>query len=229
MNLSEHYNELFKKSSKAILSEGYTLDTKINDPSDKRFGITLLIRPSEEIKDNIQLFLDELKKVEPNQYYYPASDIHITVMSIISCYEGFTLDKISSSDYIEIVEKSLVDVNKIQIDFQGVNASPSAVILQGFPVDDALDTLRNKLRENFKNTTLEQSIDSRYSIATAHMTVMRFKQKLENPEELIQVIEKFRNHNFGTFTVDKIELVFNDWYQRKKNTKNLCDLYLKYF
>ena len=89
--------------------------------------------------------------------------------------------------------------------------------------------MRNKLRENFKNTTLEQSIDSRYSIATAHMTVMRFKQKLENPGKLIQIIEKFRNHNFGTFTVDKIELVFNDWYQRKKNTKNLCDLYLKYF
>ena len=118
MNLSEHYNELFKKSSEAILSEDYTLDTKINDPSDKRFGITLLIRPSEEIKANIQLLLDELKKVEPNQYYYPASDIHITVMSIISCYEGFALDKISSSDYIEIVEKSLVDVNKFKSIFR---------------------------------------------------------------------------------------------------------------
>jgi 2'-5' RNA ligase len=229
MNLSEHYNELFKKSSEAILSENYTLDTKINNSLDKRFGITLLIRPSQEIKDNIQLFLEELKKVDHYQYYYPDSDIHITVMSIISCYEGFTLDQISSSDYIEIVEKSLVDVNKIEIEFQGVTASSSAVMIQGFPVDDSLGILRNKLRENFKNTNLQQSIDIRYSIATAHMTVMRFKKKLENPEKLIEVIERFRNHNFGKLTVDKIELVFNDWYQREKNTKSLCDLYLKYF
>jgi hypothetical protein len=62
MNLSEHYNELFKTSSELILSENYTIDPKINDDSDKRFGITLLIRPSEEIKANIQAFLEELKK-----------------------------------------------------------------------------------------------------------------------------------------------------------------------
>jgi hypothetical protein len=59
--------------------------------------------------------------------------------------------------------------------------------------------------------------------------VMRFQKKLENLRKLLEVIEKFRNHNFGKFTVDKIELVYNDWYQRERNTINLCDLYLKYF
>ena len=59
MNLSEHYNELFNTSSELILSENYAIDTNISDDSDKRFGITLLIRPSEEIKTNIQAFLKE--------------------------------------------------------------------------------------------------------------------------------------------------------------------------
>lgn len=227
MNLSEHYNELFKTSSELILSENYTIDSKINGNSDKRFGITLLIRSSEEA--NIQAFLEELKKAEPEQYYYPNADIHITIMSIISCTEGFTLDKFSTSDYVEIIEKSLVDVNKIEIEYRGVTLSPSAVMIQGFPSDDSLNILREKLRDNFKNSSLKQSIDSRYSIKTAHSTVMRFQKKLENPKKLIAVIEKFRNHNFGKFTVEKIELVYNDWYQRERNTINLCDLYLKYF
>lgn len=227
MNLSEHYNTLFKTSSELILSENYSIDSKISDASDERFGITLLVRPNEEIKNNIQKFLRELRNIEPDQYYYPDTDIHITVMSIISCYEGFSLDKFRPSDYVDVIERSLVDVNEIQVDFHGVTISPSAIMIQGFPSNNSLNILRDKLRENFKNSSLQQSIDARYSIATAHATVMRFQKKLQNTKKLIEAVEKFRNYNFGKFRVDKIELVFNDWYQREKNTVNLCDFYLR--
>lgn len=227
MNLQEHYNELYKKSSEAILAGNYKLDSQINDKSDSRFGITLLIRPSETIKANIQLFLDKLKAIDPLQYYYPDSDIHITVMSIISCYEGFSLDKITIADYIEIIQKSLIDVNEIKIKFQGVTASPSALMIQGFPTDESLNNLRDKLRENFKNSSLQQSIDSRYTIATAHSTVLRFQEKLQNPKQLIEVTEKFRDFDFGEFKVENIELVYNDWYQRKENTVDLYPFYLR--
>lgn len=223
MNLTEHYNQLYKSSSEAILSGNYRLDAKINDPSDSRFGITLLLRPSEKIKASIQLFLEKLKAIEPSQYYYPDSDIHITVMSIISCYEGFSLDKIVVENYIEIIQKSLADLAEIKIEFRGVTASNSAIMIQGFPSDESLNNLRDKLRENFKNSALEQSIDSRYSIATAHSTVMRFREKLQNPEQLIQIANQFRKYNFGEFKADKLELVFNDWYQRERNTIQLKD------
>lgn len=226
MNLTEHYNQLYKKSSEAILAGNYTLDSQINNESDSRIGITLLIRPSEEIKANIQLFLNELKGIDPEQYYYPDSDIHITLMSIISCYEGFSLAKIKIQDYIEIIEKSLIDLGKIKIEFRGVTASNSALMIQGFPSNEPLNELRNKLRENFKASTLEQSIDSRYAISTAHSTVVRFQEKLQNPEKLMETVEKFRDYDFGKFTVNKIEFVYNDWYQREENTIHLADFYL---
>lgn len=226
MNLTEHYNQLYKKSSKAILTEKYKLDLQINNPSDSRFGLTLLIRPSETIKANIQLFLEEIKAIEPNQYYYPDSDIHITVMGIISCYEGFTLDQINIPEYIDLIEQSLVELDQIEIEFRGLTASPSAIMIQGFPTDESLNIFRNKLRESFKNSTLEQSIDSRYTIAAAHSTVMRFQEKLENTKQLIQVAEKFRDYNFGKFQVKKLELVYNDWYQRERNTIHLADFNL---
>jgi 2'-5' RNA ligase len=223
MNLTEHYNQLYKKAVEDILAGNYKLDSQIKNPSDSRFGITLLIRPSEKIKANIQLFLNELKAIEPEQYYYPDSDIHITIMSIISCYEGFSLDKISVEDYIKIIQESLVDLGEIKIEFKGITASSSALMIQGFPSDESLNVLRNKLRENFKKSTLQQSIDSRYSISTAHTTVVRFQEKLQNPEKLMQVVDKFRDYNFGEFTIDKIELVFNDWYQKEKNIVHLHD------
>jgi 2'-5' RNA ligase len=226
MNLQEHYNQLYIKSSKAILEGNYKIDNQINDASDSRFGITLLIRPNDGIKAQIQSFLNELREIDSKQYYYPDSDIHITVMSIISCYEGFSLDKIRNEEYIEIIQKSFLDVDKIKINFKGVTASPSAIMIQGFPTDESLNNLRDKLRENFKKSTLEQSIDSRYAIATAHSTALRFQKKLENPDTLMAVVEKFRDFDFGEFTVDKLELVYNDWYQRKSNTIDLADFYL---
>lgn len=226
MNLAEHYNQLYTKSAKEILAGNYKLDTQINSASDSRFGITLLIRPSETVKANIQALLKDLKAVDSKQYFYPHSDIHITVMSIISCYDGFSLDKINVYDYIDIIEKSLIEVDQININFRGITASPSAVMLQGFPSDDTLNNFRNKLRENFKNSDLQQSIDSRYEIATAHSTVMRFQEKLKNPEKLIQVLEQYRDYDFGEFRVKELELVYNDWYQHNKKTILLADFYL---
>lgn len=223
MNLQEHYNELYKKSSEAILAGNYKLDAQINNESDSRFGITFLIRPSEIIKANIQSFLDELKAIEPNQYYYPNSDIHITLMSIISCYDGFSLDVINVHEYIDLIQQSLVILDKIKIEFRGVTASPSAIMVQGFPTDDSLNNFRDKLREDFKKSSLQQSIDSRYAISTAHSTVLRFQEKLENPQKLMQVVEKYRDYNFGEFQVENLELVYNDWYQREKNTIHLAE------
>lgn len=223
MNLQEHYNELYKKSSEAILAGNYKLDAQINNESDSRFGITFLIRPSEIIKANIQSFLDELKAIEPNQYYYPDSDIHITLMSIISCYDRFTLDAINVHEYIDLIQQSLVILDKIKIEFRGVTASPSAIMIQGFPTDDSLNNFRDKLREDFKKSSLQQSIDSRYAISTAHSTVLRFQEKLENPQKLMQVVEKYRDYDFGEFQVENLELVYNDWYQREKNTIHLAE------
>ncbi len=216
MDLSKHYNNLYQKSIEKIIDDTYHIDDQIDSSLDNRFGITLLIRPSIEVKSSIQCFLDELRIIDSEQYYYPNSDIHITVMSIISCYSGFNLATISVSDYVEIIEKSLVGINSFEINFKGITVSPSAIMIQGFVGNNFLDDLRNNLRNNFKNSGLEESIDKRYSISTAHSTVVRFRKKIKNKEKLIEILEKYRDFNFGKFTVEKYDLVFNDWYQREQ-------------
>src|SRR5690606_29085962 len=102
MNLKEHYNTLYKTSVRKISSDNYEIDPLIRADNDARFGISLLIKPPLEIKNEIQKFLHELQTIEPNQYYYPNTDIHITVLSIISCYEGFRLSNIKVSDYVSV-------------------------------------------------------------------------------------------------------------------------------
>ena len=221
MDLQEHYQKLYDESTIKIIADDYQIDPLIDDPNDLRFGITLVIRPSEKVKNNIQLFLNELKSVEPHQYYYQNQDIHITVMSIISCYQGFQLSSINIDDYIKIIKKSFADFNTTRIQFKGVTVSPSCILLQGFMEDDVINNFRNRLRENFKNSTLEQSIDKRYAIQTAHSTVVRFKELFTHKKDFLKIIEDYRNVDFGTFKVSSVELVYNDWYQREKKVKKL--------
>lgn len=227
MNLKEHYDTLYTKSIKHIETDDYDIDALIDSPSDNRFGITLLIRPSLKVKNEIQKFLGELKAIDPNQYYYENSDVHITVMSIISCYNGFKLESNEIPKYIELIKESLANISNIEIEFKGITASPSCLMIQGFMNTNSLNELRNTLRDKFKNSTLEQSIDKRYAIQTAHATVVRFKEKLNQKLKFLEVLEKYRTHIFGTFNVKTIELVYNDWYQKAKFVEKLSEFNIK--
>src|SRR6187431_1019805 len=123
MNLKEHYNRLYINAVEDIKNNQYVIDGQIDSSSDNRFGITVVIRPSLDVKNKIQDFLDELKKNNPNQYYYPNSDIHITVLSIISCYDGFDLKTVSIPEYAKVIQKSIEDIKEVEIHFEGITAS----------------------------------------------------------------------------------------------------------
>lgn len=227
MNLNQHYDKLYKDSLRKISLDTYEIDPMLNADNDERYGISLLIKPPLAIKNEIQKFLSELKNVEPNQYYYPNSDIHLTVISIISCYEGFKLSGLNVSDYIELIERSLINTEAMTISFKGITASPSCIMIQGFNKDNGLNVIRDNLRRNFKESHLEQSMDHRYLIQTAHATVFRFSEKLSQKEEFINLIEKYRTHDFGTFQVNQLELSFNDWYHRKGRVTKLHEFKLE--
>lgn len=80
-------------------------------------------------------------------------------MSVISYYSGFDLGQIAVDDYVKIVSDCLSDIGSFSVHFQGITASSSSIMIQGFLMNDALEKLRDLLRRRFKNSALEQSID----------------------------------------------------------------------
>lgn len=215
------YQRLWENSLAQINHQGFEYDPLIDSPIDKRFGITLLIRPTEEVNDKIQQFNSYIKAIEPDHYFYPSSDIHVTVMPIISCYEGFELRQINPEDYIDLLKGCLAGLPKFSIEFRGVTASPSCIMVKGFPLDGTLEKIRNRLRLAFRDSTLEQSLDKRYPLQTAHSTVIRFKQPVQNQVAILEQLGQLRDFSFGGFEVRELELVFNDWYQREEQVQKL--------
>lgn len=225
-NLVHHYNSLYENAVQKIAAGHAEIDPLIDDASDARRGLTLLIRRSETVKNRIREFLDELALTAPGQYLYPASDMHITVMAVITAVPGFQLQEIQPEAYKALISASLAGLAPFQMDFRGLTASPAGVLVQGFPAARTLDDIRDRLREVFKTSTLRQSLDARYPIQTAHITVARLRQPLADVNAYLDVIEKYRTVDFGTMQVQELELVYNDWYQRAVHTQRLAQFQL---
>lgn len=221
MNLEDHYNDLWKKALQKFKKQEFEFDTLINSDDDTRYGITLLARPSNEVKQNISKALQKIKTVAPNQYYYPISDLHITILSIISCYAGFSLDEIDQSEYRQIVHSATKSISPFKLHFRGVTASPSCIMVQGFPEGNQLKVLRNTLRHKFRQSKLQHSIDKRYQLQTAHMTAIRFKESFAKADKFVAAVTDLRNRDFGSCVIDQVELAGNDWYQQKEKVRRI--------
>lgn len=211
-NVQKIYDYLWKESIEKFKDNKFELDYYLsNKVVDHRMGISLIGRLNSNIMKNISNFLNECKSLEPNQHYYDINDIHITILTIITCFEGFTIDSIDKKAYIDIIKKSIKDEGPLRILFKGITASPSCILIQGFPLDNRLSLLRQQLRDNFRNSALH-SIDKRYTIEAAHSTVIRFKDPISNNNLFIDCLNKYKHYDFGIAEIDNIEFVYNDWY-----------------
>ena len=222
MDLAAHYDAM-RTAALSLLAHGEAeLDPLIDSPHDTRRGLTLLTRPPATITAAIQEMLAEFQAIDPAQYYYPTPDIHLTLLSIISCYPGFTLAAVDPARYQAALQAILADCRPFTITYAGLTASPGGIMVQGFPQDAGLQHLRTATRKFFQNTDLPQSIDHRYVLQTAHSTVIRFRKPLASPARLLATFRQYQQHFFGSFEVNTAELVFNDWYQRAANTRLLA-------
>lgn len=222
MKLLTQYDGLFEKAIPQIEAGTASVDPMLDDPHDDRFGLALIITPSKEVIKKVKVFLSELNAKEPSQYPYPVEQIHVTVLSIVSCIEGFQLGDIQVPKYLATLERSLDGIHSFGIEYKGVTASKSSIMIQGFPKGDTLELLRERLRANFQESGLHQTMDARYKLSTAHATVFRFRKPLDKPQAFADFLRQSRNRDFGCQKVTKLQLVYNDWYHRSEKSINVA-------
>lgn len=215
------YDDLWQSAYSEFSKGRFSLDPLIDDSEDMRRGLTLIIKPHNDVLDRLAEFCRRAREIEGQQFYCDVSQIHVTVMSIITCTDDFDFDQIELPKYVDQIDSSLKDIDAFNIEFNGITASPSCVLAQGYPSGNGLQLLRKALREKFRDSGLRCSIDERYSIATAHCTLIRFKEELSRVEEFLKLLTEMRDVEFGQFEASKMTLVFNDWYHRAAVVKEL--------
>jgi 2'-5' RNA ligase len=216
------YERLWQKAALAFEAGRPRIDPllpgKVNDP---RRGVTLLLRPDQAVQRSIDYFLGKLSDVAPGQNFYRPEEFHVTVLAIIPGSERWQ-DKLCHLDACRLaVSKVLKEQREFTIAFQGVTATAEAVMVQGFPTDDTLQQIRNRLRKELRNSPLSHELDRRYRIHAAHLTVMRFCRPDTDWQRLKDLLAANRATPFGESRVQSLQLVLTDWYSSADRVKVL--------
>jgi 2'-5' RNA ligase len=220
--LAAHYDAMWTEAAASVQAGGATLDPQVVAlADDARRGVTLLARPAAAVAHALSALAERLRAMEPEQYYQPASDLHHTILSLFTATADYAPYLEHLPAYRETVAEVVAATPPFTIDVRGVTLTLGAVLAQGFPRDGTLAAVRERLRAALGARGLDDSLDRRYRLVTAHMTLIRFAQPLRDSRRFVAALAPTRALEFGATAVDRLELVFGDWFHTAAREQSL--------
>jgi 2'-5' RNA ligase len=207
------YEQLWSEAMTAFELGKPQLDPHLPDKgNDRRRGVSLSIPLSPVVQSSIKKFLDPLKADFPGQYFYQPEELHVTIVTLISATELWENEFRDVDAFREILREVLSRHTSFKLEFHGVTAAANAVLIQGFPVGDTLENIRADLRRTFVERGFPNRLDRRYPNSAAHATAMRFCRPDSDWKRLAEILKACRQTDFGTMEVDRLQLLWGDWY-----------------
>jgi 2'-5' RNA ligase len=214
----EVYERLWVEATDAFDRGGPRLDPFLKDRAgDRRRGVTLVARPDGNVRRLVESFLRDAAQVAPGQYFYQPPDFHVTVYSVIPGSTSWKESAQRLPDYLAVLDRVLKKRPAFSVAFRGVTASPEAVLIQGFPVGNAL----NELRDELSRQSVADTLARRYKIVAAHLTVMRFTTPMKDWMPLRKFLAGHRETDFGETRVEALQLIESDWYGSAGSVRTL--------
>jgi 2'-5' RNA ligase len=220
-HLHSHYDAMWAAAFGAIARGDIDCDTYLAAGRDLRRGLTLIARPGPALRARFDAVLDRLADAEPQQYRYPASDMHMTVLSLLTVTDDPAPQLLRIADYRAAVRAALAGMDAVDIDFAGITLSRGAVLARGFPRGPALEALRARLRDALRDRGLHDALDQRYRLVTAHTTLFRFVAPLQDAQGFAALLAHMRDEPLGPMRVEEVELVTNDWYMTRNSVERV--------
>ncbi len=155
------------------------------------WGVTLQIDLDEKVKNEIAAFQHELDCLEPNNFHLlPREYQHISFNQVVYWDGAYkfgtekTWENISEK-FLEAFQKQDGMYNSFKLVFSRLIATAEGIIWCGYDENDELENLR----EEFLNLLPfpEETTKLNHII---HTTVARYKNKLNNPQVVLNFLEK---------------------------------------
>ena len=112
--LDNHYDSILTANREKILAGGNGDAFLEKALTDSRMALVVLIRIPSVAAEKINRCIDDLKGIEPNLYYYPAEDFHITVMDVLKGEEGRRIPP-NINEYIRCIEECSKDISPFKV------------------------------------------------------------------------------------------------------------------
>lgn len=145
--------------------------------SDQRGGVNLIVRPLADVLGRASRIQSRLQALEPSQYYCPPGDIHLTLVEIChsrTLSEARTL----AESVLGAMGDLLAEASPFWLDCPQLGFDEGGVALSFMPVGDALQSTRRSIIKRLEQ--LGVGAQSRYPAQSAHMTLMRYTNRLSS-------------------------------------------------
>ncbi len=179
--------------------------------SDLRFGVNLVCCPVREIVEQITAIQQRLSAFEPAQYFYPARDLHLTLVEI--CHSRSEKDAAAVAlatqsllpQFLEREQPAAIDAPTVVFDRR-------AAAVNFLPRDERLQQLRFAIREYLALHGV--AADSRYPPRSAHITFLRYVRPLRTPAaEWVDVLNRCQIEFNAAWVLDPVWLRWGaTWY-----------------
>ncbi|SRR5258708_75053 len=222
MNIENHelwqvYSSWYENNKVAIKAGNWKL---VDLDKDSERGLNLLTFLDQDVNSKInKLIMPRLSGIiGEGGWLIPDIGRHVTVLDIIPHNAGKSESEIKSESlkYANILDK-VINSRKfdIKIVFSGVFASPDGITLQGFPVAEDLQVLRNQLRQEFSESGLLNLEENKYIINTAHVALVKFVQPVD-ANKLFGLVDQMRKTSEILFTGRNLVLNISSRYDKVK-------------
>lgn len=222
MSSNEIYQRIHNESISYIRKNDILVDRYLEpDCVDTRKGISLIVKLREENRKTYEELVENIRHIEPEQYYYPFEDLHITIFDFVSAKEKFISGNHDEEKIIKCTADVIAGSVPFTVAFRGIVCSREAVIINGYDENEVV-RIRNKIRQKALECGIKN--EERYVSYSAHSTFMRFRKKLRDGKKFEKEIGIWREYEFWKEEIDTIDLVEHDWYNRS-GTKRIIEEY----
>lgn len=183
-DLRRHYDALYAQGAQAALSGQLVADAHLHHPElDTRRGLTLLMAGAPAVAAAPANAVAGLREAAPELYYYPAPDLHLTLLTPLSGQPNQQLIAAQVQAYHAARLAALRGARAFAIEFNGLTLVPAAVLGQGYPAP-GLQQLREHVRRSLRAANLP--LAERYPSVSAPSTAMRFSGVPAAPAHLVE-------------------------------------------
>jgi len=132
MSSKQLYDSIFEEHIQDIINNRIKTDKYLKTESiDNRRGISLII-PISFTNCVYTDLINEYKNIEPDQYYYPEIDLHITVFTFLSARETYINNEDINRQFKSISEYVLQNIRAFNILLDGITFSKEAGFINGY-------------------------------------------------------------------------------------------------
>ena len=177
-----------------------------------RWGVSIVAKVALPLAATLEVLADRCRHLcGENHTFYTRANFHVTVRSCEFHRFGVSQNDPSVRAYQTVLADVCRRHGPFEVAYCGLNANRTGAIVQGYPVTNALQALREELHDQLAELGFRRGPEEDGARHTAHSSLVVFGGPVTDPVGLCKWVGANRETRYGTARVTHLSLV---WYNR---------------